>query len=593
MGQIRLETRLVGDIKGRFFLPAYQRGYRWGLEEVRLLLDDIFANASRAYCLQPVVVKNLGDRYELIDGQQRLTTIYLIYAYLHRTSGGFLPGAKFSLEYDTREKSAEFLKNIDPQMADDNIDFFFISQAYGFIEEYFEEKGDKKQSFLTDINKFFDQTVSVIWYEVPDDASGIDLFERLNIGKIPLTSSELVKALFLREDAAGEMSGRQEEIALQWDNMERDLSDTSVWAFLTNAKAEDYPTRIDLLLDLMADKKRDTREKYHTFFYFDKEITRRRLEGQSKALDTTWKDIYHTFLTLKEWHNDHDFYHKIGYLISSGFMSLRDVYELWKDGDTPRRKDEFTAEVDNAIRRSIASCADLGSLRYGPAKDNAAIERLLLLMNVETERKMDAGRRRFPFDKHKEGDWSLEHIHARHSEGLATNEKRRVWLRDHAESLRNLASPEGNELATLLDNLAENIERNPEIRQVKEQFEPLRERTVKMLSDPSDNNNDDEDYPHRLGNMALIDRRDNTALSNYVFDAKRDKIINLDRDGRYIPVCTKMVFFKYYSSGDTHLHFWGDKDRISYFGAIKEILADYLPAPTEGITDNNADDATA
>lgn len=82
MSQIKLETRYVGDIRGKFILPDYQRGYRWGSEEVKLLLDDIFANADRAYCLQPVVVKNLGkdtdgnDLYELIDGQQRLTTIF-------------------------------------------------------------------------------------------------------------------------------------------------------------------------------------------------------------------------------------------------------------------------------------------------------------------------------------------------------------------------------------------------------------------------------------------------------------------------------------------------------------------------------------
>ena len=53
--------------------------------------------------------------------------------------------------------------------------------------------------------------------------NGIELFERLNIGKIPLTSSELVKALFLKDSVRDKMSGRQEEVSLQWDMIEQEL----------------------------------------------------------------------------------------------------------------------------------------------------------------------------------------------------------------------------------------------------------------------------------------------------------------------------------------------------------------------------------
>ena len=81
----------VGRITGHFIVPAYQRGYRWGEHEVKALLDDIYLDGKRDnnmnYCLQPVVVKRLERQsevncFELIDGQQRLTTVYLIYYYL-------------------------------------------------------------------------------------------------------------------------------------------------------------------------------------------------------------------------------------------------------------------------------------------------------------------------------------------------------------------------------------------------------------------------------------------------------------------------------------------------------------------------------
>ena len=80
--QILLQTKLVSEIEGLFFISSYQRGYRWGEDEVLRLLNDVYANGKKNYCLQPVVIRRDGDRFELIDGQQRLTTLYLIYRFM-------------------------------------------------------------------------------------------------------------------------------------------------------------------------------------------------------------------------------------------------------------------------------------------------------------------------------------------------------------------------------------------------------------------------------------------------------------------------------------------------------------------------------
>ena len=66
------------------------------------------------------------------------------------------------------------------------------------------------------------------------------------------------------------MSGRQEEISLQWDMIEQELQNPSFWGFLSNIDGDQMPTRIDLILDLMVDKSGNDREKYRTFFYFDR-----------------------------------------------------------------------------------------------------------------------------------------------------------------------------------------------------------------------------------------------------------------------------------------------------------------------------------
>ena len=54
MSNIILDTKNVGKIKGLFYLPDYQRGYRWTSEEIKLLLDDIYESAGKPYCLQPM-----------------------------------------------------------------------------------------------------------------------------------------------------------------------------------------------------------------------------------------------------------------------------------------------------------------------------------------------------------------------------------------------------------------------------------------------------------------------------------------------------------------------------------------------------------
>ena len=311
--EIKLDIKLVGDIEGNFYVPSYQRGYRWGKTEVKRLLDDICSTeGKRNYCLQPVVVRKNGDKYELIDGQQRLTTIYLIYRFMNEESLGFIDEPRFTLSYATREKSEDFLKSIDESRKEENIDFWFFCSAYESIKAWFSKK-DRK-STLTNMNKYFDEIVKIIWYEVGETEDAIGLFTRLNIGKIPLTNAELVKAVFLskgRNDINMERK-KQEEISFQWNHMEKELHNDSLWFFLTNKTSTDYQTRIDLVLDLISQKPVDNRDQYYTFFKFDE------MYQNGQKLDNIWYKIQQTFLMLNSWHDDHELYHKIGYLIASG-----------------------------------------------------------------------------------------------------------------------------------------------------------------------------------------------------------------------------------------------------------------------------------
>ena len=558
MNKINLETKLVGSIEGDFFIPSYQRGYRWGTDEVNRLLDDVYANGTKNYCLQPVVVRKDGERYELIDGQQRLTTLYLIYRYMHNSSGGFLDEPKFSLKYETREKSEDFLASVDLSRKDDNIDFWFICNAYETIEKWFADK-DKK-STLTNINKFFDENVKIIWYEVGEHEDAIALFTRLNIGKIPLTSAELVKAMFLSRDNNESMNKeKQEEIALQWDTIEKELHNDSLWYFLTNRVNLNYQTRIDLILDLISDKPTNNKDKYYTFFFFDK-------LKKNGSLDEIWKRIQHTFLILKDWYENHDLYHKIGYLIASGNNTLIEIFKF-SQGKT---KNEFKAELDTYICNSIKIESNYADLSYEKTEDYKKISRLLLLFNVESVCQIDGQTQRFPFNQFKYQNsgrvmWSLEHIHAQQSEGMQKQEQWKEWLNLHLDSVK--AVDKNN--ITLIEEMQRAIDK-PKLE--RHEFETIQEKVIKVLSVRGNT-----EYLHSIANLALLNTSDNAALNNSTFDVKRNAIVNMDKTGQYIPFCTKMVFLKYYTpSAKNQLHFWGQADRMSYVENINRVLGKYL-----------------
>lgn len=567
--EIKLETKLVGNIEGNFFVPSYQRGYRWRKEEVVRMLDDIYSTeGKRNYCLQPVVVKKNENGFELIDGQQRLTTLYLIYRYMNQDSNGFLPEPRFNLSYATRGKSEAFLRSVDITQKNENIDFWFICTAYESIKEWFKKFESKKQTAMTNINKFFDENVKIIWYEVGETEDAISLFTRLNIGKIPLTSAELVKAMFLSGSINGDADKKQDkislqyEISLQWDNMEKELHNDSLWYFLTNTTVISYQTRIDLILDLIAGNQVGNREKYYTFFKFDE-------MRKDRFLKDIWQKIQQTFLILKDWYENHELYHKIGYLITSGTLTLRQIFELSEN----KTKDEFKTLLDKSIKDSITlkdSKGNYSELSYESHSDQKKISNILLLFNVESVRQNGEQTQWFPFDKLKynKGNkvtWSLEHIHAQHSEGLRTQEMWKEWLKLHIPSVESVSADQKELIKQMRNAVAQDkLDRT--------EFETIQQKVIELLSVRGNT-----EYMHSIANLALLNCADNAALNNSAFDVKRNNIIEMDKRGQYIPFCTKMVFLKYYTpSAENQLHFWGQSDRTAYIGAINKILAGYL-----------------
>ena len=318
-----LKTLSVGDIAGDFFVPSYQRGYRWGQQEVSQLLDDLRESCGTTYYLQPLVVKGRDDgSWELVDGQQRLTTLYLIFSYL---KNAHLPSVaiNYSLTYETREGSKDYLDRLDEHDADTNIDFFHMFNAYKCIKDWFAKFEHRSTYVATQLyNHLFDDVkgVKVLWYEAPPEVDSRDLFTRLNVGRIPLTDAELVKAQLLSHGRSGEgQTDRAQEIAAHWDLIERDLRVPEVWAFVTG-QAEEDATHISLLLDTLAGGPRGhERPLFQTF-----ETLRPRIETDAEEF---WRSVVDLHSLVLGWYDDRDLFHKVGYLIAVG-RSFEEIVAL-------------------------------------------------------------------------------------------------------------------------------------------------------------------------------------------------------------------------------------------------------------------------
>jgi hypothetical protein len=555
-----LEPRLVGDIAGAFVVPRFQRGYRWGRDEVGRLLDDISASNGQPYYLQPIVVmRGPDERWALVDGQQRLTTVFLIFQYLRSNA---LPTARanYTLEYETRPGSQTYLEQLDEATSQANIDYFHMWEAYKTITSWFEDQTNPLQTAI-DFYTYLSKSVRVIWYEAPPELDATELFTRLNVGRIPLTDAELVKALLLsRSHPQAGRAGRAHEIAAQWDSIERDLREPELWAFATG-RADEVPTHIGLLLDSLAGGPQGReRPLFHTF-----ETLRERIDRESAQ--AVWDDVVDRHSLLRGWYDDRNLFHKIGYLTASG-TAFNDLVAAAED----HTKSSFQTALDDRIRDQLNLTEDaVRELNYESSA--AKCEQVLLLMNVETVRQHRHSSERYSFREHARGSWSLEHIHAQNAEELTTAEQWTEWLQLHRRAL--LAVPTIDEdgrhqLVDRINNALANV--------TGTLFRSVEQDVVRTLSavDPTF-----EDGVHSISNLALLDRGDNTALSNAVFAAKRLEVLRRDLEGSYIPACTRNVFLKYYTKAESQqIYYWGAADRADYFDELLRIITPYLKAAT-------------
>ncbi len=597
-----LELANIFSLGGKsFMIRDYQRGYRWTETEVKLLLDDILEFSRRNpksegefYCLQPVVALRTSDgSYDIIDGQQRLTTLFLILKYFESYIKILFPAFKpFSISYETRPGSEDFLNNISAPVTDyeNYIDYYFMHGAFKTIKEWMKGIDDTARLKLVQtllqsdlsMNEAGVETdkannVRVIWYEVAprEKATSVDIFTRINIGKIPLTNSELIKALLLRKSnfKDAEATLRQLRISTEWNAMEQRLQDDNFWHFIfSSSNSRHYDNRIEYIFDLITgrDKEIDT-EFYHTFNHFQQ-----RIHNEGASPEGIWLEIKQYFQTLDEWYEDRDLYHLIGFLIEYG----EDIDELRKEC-AKKDKDDFREHVNSRIR-SVMSGIDLVNMEYKPdEKSRERVRKTLLLFNILTVLKNAKSDMRFPFSRFKTEGWDIEHICSQTDRTINGQPDRRAWCSDmlkyytgtdDALNARKYVFPsEAKQESEITQGILEFygddgnfIDKIPD-----DKFSILFTTIQQKLEGQPDN----RDW---IGNLTLLDAATNRSYGNAYFPIKRLRIIDNDRDGVFIPIATKNVFLKYYTRHSDKMLYWSQDDANDYFESIAETLKDYL-----------------
>lgn len=572
-----IQLKSISQLSGmKFVIPDYQRGYRWDKTQVEQLLDDIREFSSprnkkdtgEFYCLQPVVVRRRpSGEYELIDGQQRLTTIFIILKSLAGAIGLLYPKFKlYELDYETRPESKTFLENMNKDIADSNIDFYFMRQAYDIVKEWQDGGRIDVGSFLSallssvivdggnGVEEDIANNVRVIWYETGDsDAEPIELFTRLNIGKIPLTNSELIKALLLSRRNFSEQNADllRLRIATEWNMMEQRLQDDAFWYFLfRSSNKQIYDNRIEYILDLMQRRGRDS-EFYHTFNGFKSEFDK--TGGEAEAV---WKQVKDYFMTLEEWYEDRELYHYIGFLIEYD----EDINDLCAKSKR-YNKDDFRKYIDGRIRNRVKDC-DLDDLSFN---DKAKARKVLLLFNILTIVETSKSEMRFPFNRYKTDNWDIEHICSQTDKMLRSNNERRRWAKD---LLRFFGSDTIKEWTDVVEKLKKMSQPDSDIND--EEFAKLQEEVIRKYGNSDIEDRDD------ISNLALLDAETNRSYGNAIFPVKRMYIIDNDRCGKFVPIATKNVFLKYYSINIDDMMHWKQSDTVAYREAMKEKLGKYL-----------------
>lgn len=549
-------AELIG--KGSFCIPKYQRGYRWTQDEVEKLLNDIYefstdeTNSSEYYCLQPIVVKKTEEGwYRIVDGQQRITTISLILGAIP-VSENLQKDSKITIKYE---------------VTDNDLDQYYKKEAEEVIKKWknSEAKNKLKESLL--------YYTKVIWYELDKDEEEHKVFERLNVGKIPLTSAELIKAALLNsKNFTRDSELSKIQLALQWDEVEHTLQDDAFWCFLSN-DTDKTSTRIDRIFELYYAETDSGRNIFEIF-----------REKSGGGYQKEWNKIYNFFRRNVDLFNDPQAQGMMGFVYFNKKTKPKEIENIFfkkENNEELRTKEEIIVKLKNYCATNICNDNEIKNLSSEDSKkhikeyiENLSYEKnkeninnILLLANIG---KATFDGNKFPFDKYKifknndkyeKINYDIEHISSQTENDLSNEKEKFIYLlsllvaysneinRNNELDIESLRKDQidNKEWASLSKLFKDYNIIKPEDLDI-EKPEDLKKSDLKKIKDILNKNDickkyidDDGIDTDSIGNLVLLDSKTNRSYKNEVFVLKKNCIF---KSKNFIPPLTMCAFMR-------------------------------------------------
>lgn len=386
-------------------IPDYQRGYEWGENNVRLLLEDLkkfldkiyisdtdkFLDDKLFYCLQHITIisKDNGEYYNVVDGQQRLTTIAIILAYFGKAD--LLKG---KLKYSSREDTGEFLNNEiftrkyweqnDKEEDVKHKDEFYIRAAANMVQTW-----DKEQTWNSNQRKRYIEILLNRTKLIVNVVSGNEemIFANINGAKAELDGADLLRAVQIthsskekyeitHSDNSNEVNEYRVKMGMLLDEINNWCGQKDVRTFLGRFLKDDsfdksgfneklYP--INYLYRMMYEMHPDNNMPFEfRFFEYGLDIKGNGVGDDNWEMYIELKRIYGF---VRDWYESDEIYHYLSYLFSN-FKSKVNFVAIYKTWENSKGKLSFITELKKEISKYILEIySSDGENNEGPAKE--------------------------------------------------------------------------------------------------------------------------------------------------------------------------------------------------------------------------------
>lgn len=543
-----------------YYIAPYQRGYKWDSESVhgqvpQLLIDiyDAFSKQSKEYFLQYITVKpdneeSLSKRFEVIDGQQRITTLSLLFHYLgqQNTESNIARGKVTYARYneDIFEKVIACASKVETEKTQiEQQDLYYMVKAYKCIQRFLElfkqEKGEQEfQRFL----KYLKEHVKLIVNKENAYVSSEDIFSNLNDNKVALTNAYLIKGLLLTHASRnvnifGKQAPFREIIEMRtimgrtWDEINAWFNDTKVkHYFFKSSPNEDGMEKMLQLIDTKSETAQSSTnsliwkfrqdfqsegEKYSNKFQMFNEFNEAVVSSNDAALLLSQiKHIYRRFKNIYDNRENCILYNLYGYVTHSKTDINYEPKKLINSTDEDLKKD-----LTSLILKLLPKDEDnLKKLKYKNGQDQK-IHQWLLALSVFPED--FSTQSRFDFYSYALESKSLEHISPQNPDQEIKIDSSLInW---YCDAIKRHYQSNNQEADELIKSISEN--KKIESAKIGFMFNQLTDVDV-------------------IGNMAYLSGEVNSSLSNNPFPIKRRIIQEKANQGKFVARHTLDVFSK-------------------------------------------------